>query len=396
MPDRTHIELEATQREMHRGRLGELAAVFLRLGVISFGGPVGHIALMEDEVVRRRGWLSREKFLDLLGAVNLLPGPNSTEMALYIGLLRAGGAGLLVAGISFILPAAILVTTMAVAYLRFGMLPQAVGVLYGAKPVIIAVVLQALWGLGRTAVKTRFLAVTGIAAAAAALLGVNPLLILFAAGCIVVFRRWLTRPTTPHIPLLGFFSGAVAPASAASGAAAIGVGSLFLYFLKVGAVLFGSGYLLLAFLRADLVERWHWLTEAQLLDAIAVSQVTPGPLSTAATFIGYVLAGPWGALLATIAIFLPGFVLVAASGRLVPRLRQSPVASAFLDGVNVAALALMTAVSWQLGRAALLDWTTMGIAAVSAVLLLRFRVNSAWLVLGGAVAGLAASALRAR
>src|SRR5437879_1886656 len=280
MPDRTHIELEATQRGGHR--LGELTAVFLRLGVISFGGPAGHIALMEDELVRRRGWLSREKFLDLLGAVNLLPGPNSTEMALYIGLLRAGGAGLLVAGISFILPAAIL------------------------------------------------------------------------------------------------------------------VGSLCLYCLKVGAVLFGSGYLLLAFLRADLVERWHWLTEAQLLDAIAVSQVTPGPLSTAATFIGYVLAGPWGALLATIAIFLPGFVLVAASGRLVPRLRQSPVASAFLDGVNVAALALMTAVSWQLGRAALLDWTTMGIAAVSAVLLLRFRVNSAWLVLGGAVAGLAASALRAR
>ncbi len=395
MPDRTHIELEATQRERHRGRLGEMAAVFLRLGAISFGGPAGHIALMEDELVRRRGWLSREKFLDLLGAVNLLPGPNSTEMALYIGLLRAGGAGLLVAGISFILPAAILVTAMAVAYLRFGMLPQAVGVLYGAKPVIIAVVLQALWGLGRTAVKTRFPAVTGIAAAAAALLGVNPLLILFAAGCIVVFHRRLTRPTTPHIAL-GFFSGAAAPASAASGAAAIGVGSLFLYFLKVGAVLFGSGYLLLAFLRADLVERWHWLTEAQLLDAIAVSQVTPGPLSTAATFIGYVLAGPWGALLATIAIFLPGFVLVAASGRLVPRLRQSPVASAFLDGVNVAALALMAAVSLQLGHAALLDWTTIGIAAVSAVLLLRFRVNSAWLVLGGAVAGLAASALRAR
>jgi len=205
MPDRTHIELEATQRERHRGRLGELAAVFLRLGAISFGGPAGHIALMEDELVRRRGWLSREKFLDLLGAVNLLPGPNSTEMALYIGLLRAGGAGLLVAGISFILPAAILVTAMAVAYLRFGMLPQAVGVLYGAKPVIIAVVLQALWGLGRTAVKTRFLAVTGIAAAAAALLGVDPLLILFAAGCIVVLRRWLMRPTTPHIPLLGFF-----------------------------------------------------------------------------------------------------------------------------------------------------------------------------------------------
>jgi chromate transporter len=373
--------------------LAELARVFLRLGTIAFGGPAGHIALMEDELVRRRGWLAREKFLDLLGAVNLLPGPNSTEIALYIGLLRCGWAGLLVAGVSFILPAAVLVAALAWVYVRWGMLPQAVGVLYGTKPVIIAVVVQALWGLGRTAVKTKFLAVIGAAAVAAGALGANPLLVLFTAGVVVAAGRVLLSGKNPPARLAAIFSGALALPAATAGAAAIGIWKLFFYFLKVGAVLFGSGYLLLAFLRADLVARWHWLTEAQLLDAVAVSQVTPGPLSTAATFIGYLLAGPWGALLGTIGIFLPGFVLVAASGRLVPRLRESRVAAAFLDGVNAAAVALMALVSWQLGRAALVDVTTIIIAAASGALLLRYRVNSAWLVLGGALAGLAAATL---
>lgn len=382
-------------RAMPRGSLGEMAWVFLRLGTIAFGGPAGHLAMMENDLVRRRGWLSREKFLDLLGAVNLLPGPNSTEMALYIGLLRGGGAGLFVAGVSFILPAATLVAAMAWAYVRFGALPQAAGVLYGTKPVIIAVVLQALWGLGRVAVKTKFLGLTGALAVVATLLGVNALLVLFGAGAVAALGNFLPRAKTPGPSAANLFSSAPALACVPAGAAAAGVGALFFYFLKVGAVLFGSGYLLLALLRADLVERWHWLSESQLLDAIAVSQVTPGPLSTVATFIGYVLAGPWGALLATVGIFLPGFVLVAASGRLVPRLRESAFAGAFLDGVNVAALALMAVVSWQLGRAALVDFATIAIVTASAVLL-RLRVNSAWLVLGGALVGLVAAMLRAR
>ncbi len=375
--------------------LARLGGIFLRLGVISFGGPAGHIAMMEDELVRRRGWVTREKFLDLVGAVNLIPGPNSTELAFYLGLLRAGWAGFLVAGTAFILPAAILVSALAWAYVRYGMLPQAAALLYGTKPVIIAVVAQALWGLGRTAVRTKFLAALGIAVVVASFLGVNPVLLLFSAGAIVALGRlFLERP--PSDPSLsGLLVGAAALPTGAAGAAAVGVWSLFFYFLKVGAVLFGSGYLLIALLRADLVERWHWLTEAQLLDAIAVSQVTPGPLSTAATFIGYLLAGPWGALLATIGIFLPGFVIVGASGRLIPRLRQSRLTGAFLDGVNVGAVALMAVVSWQLGRAALVDIPTTAIAVASGVLLLRFRVNSAWLVLGGALAGFAISVLRA-
>jgi len=375
--------------------LARLGGIFLRLGVISFGGPAGHIAMMEDELVRRRGWVTREKFLDLVGAVNLIPGPNSTELAFYLGLLRAGWAGFLVAGTAFILPAAVLVSALAWAYVRYGMLPQAAALLYGTKPVIIAVVAQALWGLGRTAVRTKFLAALGIAVVVASFLGVNPVLLLFSAGAIVALGRlFLERPPS-HPSLSGLLVGAAALPTGAAGAAAVGVWSLFFYFLKVGAVLFGSGYLLIALLRADLVERWHWLTEAQLLDAIAVSQVTPGPLSTAATFIGYLLAGPWGALLATIGIFLPGFVIVGASGRLIPRLRQSRLAGAFLDGVNVGAVALMAAVSWQLGRAALVDIPTTAIAVASGVLLLRFRVNSAWLVLGGALAGFAISVLRA-
>ncbi len=375
--------------------LARLAGVFLRLGAISFGGPAGHIAMMEDELVRRRGWVSREKFLDLLGAVNLIPGPNSTELALYLGLLRAGWLGFFLVGVAFILPAALLVAALAWAYVRYGMLPQATALLYGTKPVIIAVVVQALWGLGRTAVKTRLLAAVGIAAVVAGALGVNPLLVLLLGGVAVALVRWLREPPESRPALSGLLLGVSVVPPAAAAAVSVGVWSLFFYFLKVGAVLFGSGYLLLAFLRADLVARWHWLTEAQLLDAVAVSQVTPGPLSTAATFIGYLLAGPWGALLATIGIFLPGFVIVGASGRLIPRLRRSRIAGGFLDGVNVSALALMGVVSWQLGRAALVDIRSVVIAAASGVLLLRYRVNAAWLVLGGALAGLVASALGA-
>ena len=390
---------EPSEADTMGDRLKELAVLFLKLGTIAFGGPAAHVAMMEDEVVRRRQWLSHEEFLDLFAATNLIPGPNSTEMAIHIGHKRAGWPGLLVAGICFILPAAGIVLALAWAYVRFGKLPEAAGILYGVKPVVIAVVLQALWGLGRTAVKTKFLAVTGIVVMAASFFGTNELLLLFVAGAVVCIEqfgvaRFTSSKTTPGL-FLGVTS-AFNGASAASGAAAFGLWPLFLFFLKVGAVLFGSGYVLLAFLRADLVERWRWLTEAQLLDAIAIGQITPGPVFTTATFIGYVLAGSKGGVLATIGIFLPAFIFVAISGPLVPRMRRSPSIGAFLDGVVIASLGLMAVVTWQLLRTALVDWITLLLAVVSALLLFRYKTNSARLVLGGAVVGLTFTLLGGR
>lgn len=370
----------------------ELALLFLKLGTIAFGGPAAHIAMMEDEVVRRRKWLSREDFLDLLGATNLIPGPNSTEMAIHIGHRRAGWPGLVVAGVCFILPAMAIVLAFAWAYVRYGTLPQAQGILYGVKPVIIAVVVQALWGLGRTAMTTWQMAGVAIAAVALGFMGVNELMLLFAFGVAVAIAKVGMRKATgaAHLAFVPIFNGSILGAIAAPAAVAgssFGLWPLFFFFLKVGSVLFGSGYVLLAFLRNDLVERWHWLTESQLLDAVAIGQVTPGPVFTTATFIGYVLGGPVAAVVATIAIFLPAFVFVAISGPLVPRLRRSPVAGAFLDGVIVASLALMAIVTWQLARSAVVDWITALLVVISAVLLFRFRVNSAWLVAGGAGVG---------
>ena len=376
-----------------RTTLTELAALFLRLGATSFGGPAAHIAMMEDEVVRRRGWLTRADFLDLLGATNLIPGPNSTELAIHIGHRRAGWPGLLVAGACFIVPAMLIVLALAWAYVRFGRLPEAAGLLYGVKPVVIAIVLQALLGLARAAVKSPTLGVAGAAAVAATAAGVHELVVLGAVGMAIALLGWAGERTSPgrSAPCVGPLAAPIAAAGAGVGAAAFGLGPLFLFFLKVGSVLFGSGYVLLAFLRADLVTRWGWLTEGQLIDAVAVGQVTPGPLFTTATFIGYVLGGLRGGLVATLGIFLPAFVFVAASGPLVPRLRRSPVAGAFLDGVNVASLALMAVVTWQLGRSALVDLPTVTLAVVSGVLLLRYRINSAWLVLAGAAVGILAS-----
>ena len=369
----------------------DVAGLFLKLGSTAFGGPAAHIALMEQEAVVRRGWLSREEFLDLSGVVNLLPGPNSTELAIFIGYRRAGWMGLLLAGVCFILPAALLASAIAWAYLKFGRLAEIRGLLYGVKPVIIAVVVQALWHLGRTAVKTRILAILGAGAAALSYLGINPLLVLLFVGVLMMAMRTWPRPkggVACVTPLLGMTSAV--PLVAATGAAApFSLLAMTLFFLKVGAVLFGSSYVLLAFLRADLVEHWHWLTENQLLDAVAVGQFTPGPVFSAATFIGYILGGPKAAFLATAAIFLPSFVLVAVSRPLVSRLRKSPLAGAFLDGVNVASLALMAVVAWQLGRVALVDWLTITLAVAAAVWLLFYRVNSTWLILGGAALGLA-------
>lgn len=369
--------------------LWTLCLLFLRLGTTAFGGPAAHIAMMEDEVVRRRRWMAREEFLDLLGAANLIPGPNSTELAIHIGHRQAGWRGLFVAGISFILPAMLIVTAFAWAYVRYGSLPQVAGVLYGVKPVIIVIVLQALWSLGRTAVKSTFLAFVAAASVALTLLRVHELLVLLAAGVVVALMRLTWRRVKNGVLLSASASPVVLLLQTSTAVAApFGLWPLFLFFLKVGAVLYGSGYVLLAFIRADLVERSHWLTETQLLDAIAVGQVTPGPVFTTATFIGYVLGGTRGALIATLGIFLPAFFFVAVSGPLVPRIRKSLIAGAFLDGVNVAALALMLVVTYQLGRAAIVDLKTIALALTSAVILFRFHVNSAWLILGGAIVGL--------
>jgi len=366
----------------------DLALTFLRLGATAFGGPAAHIALMQHEFVRRRGWLTAGEFLDLVGAASLIPGPSSTEVAIYVGYRRAGLAGLALAGTCFILPAALIVTAIAWAYVRFGTLPAVGGLLRGIEPVVVAVIAQALWTFGRAAVKSWLLAVIGASAVALYSLGVNPLILLAAGGAIAAAARarHVVLPALAPLPLLA--TGATAVAGEVS------IAKLFLVFLKAGSVVFGSGYVLLAFLRGDLVERLRWLTESQLVDAVAIGQVTPGPVFTTATFVGYVLHGAAGALAATVGIFLPSFVLVAASGPFVPRLRRSAVAGAFLDGVNVASLALMAAVSVQLARAAVVDAPTALIALASLALLLGFRVSSTWLILGGAVVGLLLAASR--
>lgn len=371
--------------------LAPLAAVFLRLGATAFGGPAAHIALMHDEVVRRRRWLDEAEFLDLLGAVNLIPGPNSTELAMHVGRRRGGWRGLVVAGTCFIVPAMLITAAFAAAYMRYGTLPSATFVMHGIKPVVLAVVARAVLDLARRAASSDGLRLLGLLAIGANFAGVHELLVLLVAGLVVVAarRRWRLGAAG-----LGVLWPGAAPAAAAAAALTPGATGLFLVFAKIGATLFGSGYVLLAYLRADFVERLGWLTEAQLVDAVAVGQFTPGPLSSTATFVGYVVDGPLGALAATAGIFLPAFVLVALSGALLQRLRASRAVGAFLDGVNVASLALMVVVAVQLGRAAIVDVPTAGLAVLAAVLLVRWKVNPAWLVLGGAVAGFGLGCLR--
>ena len=392
--DESHPDTNPARRDALR----ELAVLFLRLGTLAMGGPAAHIAMMEDEVVRRRRWMTHDRFLDMLGVCNLIPGPNSTEMAIHIGQLRAGFAGLVVAGACFILPAAAIVLAIAWMYVRFGTMPQAVGLLYGIKPVIIAVVLQALWGLGRTAIKSRTLAMLALVSLAASLFNLNDMIVLLGAGVVMLALRAVqdrdaARATLAAIPTVATRMKTAALATAVV-AVPFSLTTLFLFFLKVGAVLFGSGYVLLAFLRTDLVDRLRWLTESQLLDAVAVGQITPGPVFTTATFIGYILGGFRGAVVATLGIFLPSFFFVSISGPLIPHLRRSPLAGAFLDGVNVGAWALMAAVTLFLGRAAIVDVATIVLALASAFILIRYRVNSAWLVIGGGLVGLAMTAWR--
>lgn len=357
-----------------RSSLREIAGLFLKLGTTAFGGPAAHIAMMEEEVVRRRGWVSREEFLDLLAAAQLVPGPNSTELAIHLGLRRAGWPGFWVAGACFILPAAVIVGAIAEAYVRFGALPVTTGLLAGVKPVVLAVVGQAVWEMGKTGLKTRRTQVIAAAVFALSLLGASELVLLLAAGVAAIGP--------------GAVRAAFLPTLAAAGApVAFGLWPLFGVFLKIGAVLYGSGYVLLAFLQAELVDRLGWLSAPQLLDAVAVGQVTPGPVFTTATFIGYLLAGPAGAAVATVGIFLPAFLFVAVSGPLVPRLRANPTAGAFLDGVIAGSLALMAAVLIPLGQAAVSAWWAAGLAIASLVLLVRFKVNATWLVVGGAAIG---------
>jgi chromate transporter len=361
------------------GRLGELIRLFLRLGVTSFGGPAAHIAMMHDEVVRRRGWVSDERFVDLVGATNLIPGPNSTELAIHLGWDRARGRGLVVAGVCFIAPAAIIVGALAWVYVTYGDTPALEGVLYGVKPVVIAIIVQALVRLVPAVAKTRTLTLLAVAAGAAYLAGVHELIVLAVAGLVAVGLRGMQHRRSTRLsvwlPLLAVSQD-------------VELGRLFVAFLRVGAVLYGSGYVLLALLHGELVERNGWITSQQLLDAISIGQATPGPVFTTATFIGYLTAGFWGAVVATIAIFLPSFVFVALLTRLVDRMRASATLGAVLDGVNAAAIGLMAGVSTQLAGDALVDPLTVAIGAATGVVLWRTRVSSAWLIAAGAAIGL--------
>lgn len=374
------------------GRLPEVARLFTRLGFTAFGGPAAHTAMMHDEVVTRRAWVSEREFLDLLAATNMIPGPNSTELAIHLGRRRAGFPGLLVAGACFIVPAMLIVLALAWAYVEYGSTPEGRALLYGIAPVIIAIVVQALWKLGRTAVSDALLAAVGAAALVLYFLGVNEIALIFGAGALVMLvRNARTRPLrTPA------FAPWVAPGSLVAATVAVEPTylRLFLTFLKIGAVLYGSGYVLLAFLRADFVERLGWLTQQQLVDAIAIGQFTPGPLFTTAAFVGYLILGLPGALLATAAIFLPSFAFVAVTAPLIPRMRASAWLGALLDGVTVAALALMAGVTWQLGLEAIVDLPTATIAVLAGAVLFLWRPNSAWLVLAGGAAGLVIDALR--
>lgn len=363
-------------------RLPEIFRLFLRLGVTGFGGPAAHLALMEREAVEKRGWLNHEEFLDLVGGCNLLPGPSSTQVAMALGYTRAGWAGLVVAGACFILPATLATLALAWAYVRYGHLPQVAGLLYGAKPVMVAIVAQAVWRLGRRALRHWTMALLGAACCAAAFAGAPPVAVLLAAGGLVLVIR-LQRKGPARAA--GFV---LLPVSTASGAAGLGLGSIALVFAKLGVVVFGSGYVLLAFLQADLVDRLHWVTGQQLLDAVTAGQVTPGPVFATATFLGYLLGGWQGAAVATAAIFLPSFLMAAMVGALAGRLRQSPLAGPFLDGVNVAAVALMAEVGFALGRAALVDGWSWALGLASAALLIVFEVNATWLILAGAAAGI--------
>ena len=375
--------MEETQTE--RGPVGEVALAFFRLGLTAFGGPAAHISMFHDEFVTRRKWLSDQHFLDMLGATNLIPGPNSTEMSMHIGYVRAGFPGMIAGGASFIFPAAAIVAVLASFYVTYGTTPAAEWLLYGIKPVVISIILQAIWNLGRKAVKSILLGAVGLGVLLLYLLGINELALLFGGALLVMVLQNWQRFRQGRVAL---FLPVTFLAQAALGSVPFSLGELFVSFFKIGAVLYGGGYVLLAFMRTDFVERLGWLTDRQLLDAIAIGQFTPGPLFTTATFVGYILGGAAGAAVATIGIFLPGFLFVAITNPLIPRLRQSVWLSALLDGVNAAAIGLMAAVTLELGQAALVDPLTVMLTAAAAVLMIKYRINSTWLIIGGGLIGI--------
>jgi chromate transporter len=384
--NRTAGAAEMTTRDERP--LRQLAWVFLKLGTIAFGGPAAHIAMMEDEVVRRRKWMTREAFLDLVGVSNLIPGPSSTETAIYIGYARGGMLGILVAGTCFILPAMLIVGVLAWAYQSYGTFPAVQSCFYGVKPVMMAIIAQGLWRLGKTAAKSFVLALIGIAVLIGCAAGANFLAMLLAAGSVSMLLFYI-RSGRKQLNLLVVPMLATGTATTLAGSASPGLAAIFLSFLKIGSVIFGSGYVLLAFLRQDMVIDHRWLTQTQLLDSIVIGQVTPGPVFTTATFIGYLLAGPKGAVVATVGIFLPAFILVAITGPFVRLLRKSSLLGAFLDGLNVASLALMALVAYQLARAALVDWLSVAIALGSFALLMGIRnLNSLYLIIPAALVGI--------
>jgi chromate transporter len=379
-----------------------LIKLFLKLGTVAFGGPAAHIAMMEEEVVNRREWVTREHFLDLIGATNLIPGPNSTEMAIHIGYIRGGLSGLIAAGLSFILPAVIITGILAWVYVRFGTIPQVIPFLFGIKPTVISVILVAVVRLGKTAAKNMQLTIIGIAVATVSLLGMNEIIALLSGGIAGIILHGIRISKNKKIscwiiPILSqlwsiFENRDTKAAIAASAAGTTGIVSvslwkLGLFFLKVGSVLYGSGYVLVAFLEGGLVKDYGWLTEQQLLDAVAIGQFTPGPVLSTVTFIGYLVSGVPGAVISTIAIFLPSFVFVLILNPVIPHLRASKMMSAFLDAVNISAIGLMAAVTISLASTTLMDWRAIFIAVSAIIAGIRFKLNAAWLVLGGAFMG---------
>ncbi len=370
----------------------ELILLFLRLGFTAFGGPAAHIAMYRDEVVKRRGWMSDQHFLDLLGATNLIPGPNSTEMTMHIGYEREGWRGLIAAGLCFILPSTLIVGILAWLYVQYGQTPSGTALMYGIAPVVLVIVLQAILTLGKQAAKNNILILIGVVCLVLYLFGVNELLLLFGAGGLYYLIHRV-RGGAPFLLIPGIPGIAGGTVSLGQLPTAPDLLNLFLVFLKAGGLLYGSGYVLLAFLRNDLVVRLGWLTDQQLLDAIAIGQVTPGPVFTTATFVGYFLLGIPGAIIATIGIFLPGFIFVALLNPIIPRLRSQQWTSTLLDGINAGSIGLMSAVGIQLGQGALVDIPTIVIAVICALLIWRTKINSTWLVLGGGVVGLLAGAM---
>ncbi|MBD2294687.1 chromate efflux transporter [Anabaena sphaerica FACHB-251] len=372
-------------------RLGEVAKLFFKLGVIGFGGPVAHIAMIEDEVVKRRQWLTQEHFLDLLGATNLIPGPNSTEMAIHVGYIYAGWLGLIVAGVCFILPAVLITGILAWIYVNYGTLPQFSPLLYGIKPAVLAIILNALWSLGKKAVKTRQLLIIAVAVGLITWFGnINEVIALLLGG--ILGMIWLRNSNQINLIITALTISTTLPVITIT--PVVPLWKLGLFFLKVGSVLFGGGYLLIAFLQGGLVNEYGWLTQQQLLDAVAIGQFTPGPVLSTATFIGYIIADIPGAIVATVGIFLPSFLFVAILNPLIPRLRASSWTRAFLDAVNVSAVALMVVTTLQLGITTLtltktlyVDFFGLVIFLISAVLAIRYRINAAWLVLGGGLIG---------